>query len=171
MVSSEAAELLRILIAKDMTVYVQRRDGCPVELFDGTDSQIDGYHRAYLGSPSGFAGDLGKVSKNAGKHGWVTFYLPRQTDSVLYMAELGLSTASFDEEGPYDNSDGLRTFARIVRQLRPRLNRPAWMWGINSASAAAPVRDFGFTNGAASEAERGTEWMQWGVNNVRYGPD
>lgn len=161
MVSPEAAELLRILMAKDMTVYVQRRDGQPVEPFDGADSQIVGKHRAYLGSPNYFAGDLGKVNKNPGKHGWVTFYLPRQADSVLYMAELGLSTASFDEEGLYDNSDGLRTFARTVRQLRPSLKRPAWMWGINNAATAAPVRDVGFTSGAAHEAERGTEWRQW----------
>ena len=51
MVSPEAAELLRTLMAKDMTVYVQRQDGQPVEPFDGADSQIDGKHRAYLRRP------------------------------------------------------------------------------------------------------------------------
>ena len=120
----------------------------------------------YVGFVDLSTGQPVDVISNPGAHAWVRLQLPRQEDGVLYMAGLDIRTRWIT----HDNPAGTDVFNRVSKPFRSGLHRPAYVWSLLGEEPER-VRDVAFTDRARAVFEAGTEWMQEGVLNVRYGPE
>lgn len=149
-----------VVVVKDPTVTPPAR-----QLKDGEGIPLPA-REVYFGFVGLSTGQAVDVVSNPGAHAWVRLQLPRHENDILYMAVLDIRTKWIT----HDNSAGIEVFNRVSKPFRRRLHRPTYVWSLLGGGSER-VGDVAFTDRARAVFEAGTEWMQAGVRNVRYGPE
>jgi hypothetical protein len=103
------------------------------------------------------------------RDGWLVLTPPTVTEGKLYLAEIAGKSEWDDPDTNFttSNPDVERLFRRVARRLRPRLTFSVRATNVVTGKSAI-YKTIGYSEGARRWLEESGEWMQEGVNNVRY---
>ncbi len=166
--------LQRVVEVLGLIVIVFRKESEPValqadKLFTVDEIEGLGIWRLYLAQSDFDIASIGTTDFQPGRLSLLQIDLPRQCGNVLLIGQLAVKTDWFDERtgGLSDNPRVMPFFKSVASRLRKHLMSPVLAENIMTGGKAV-YRNIGYTLSAKAFAEEGGEWMQEGVNNIRY---